>query len=85
MERIYGTTFKAETVEMDGKSFLECEFTECVLRYCGGPLELISSGVFRCHWSFGGAALRTINVLECFELKTSAEAQVPEDAKLILC
>lgn len=74
METVRDRELYSERVVVDGKDFIDCQFHDCELVYNGGSVTFSETAIFRCHWSFGGAAHRTINLLECFCL------QVPKNA-----
>jgi hypothetical protein len=52
--------FNTAIVNMDGKRFTRCKFTNCKLRYTGGECEWDNNTTFvACSWEFQDAALRT--------------------------
>ncbi|MGI4827581.1 MAG: hypothetical protein ACRYFU_05240, partial [Janthinobacterium lividum] len=73
MEDVRDRKFRNELVFLDDKNFIDCEFLGCQLEYHGGPVTFFESPVIRCHWSFGSAAHRTINLLQFFDLEIAAD------------
>ena len=67
MATFQGDHFINEHIQIDGQTFRNCHFLNCVLVYRGGPLpsfdrsDLVSSVV-----RYEGAALRTIQLLQMF-------------------
>ena len=54
-------SFKNKTIVLDGNSYEECTFDECVLIYEGGNIpELVGCTFENCGWQFSGAAQRTV-------------------------
>ncbi len=73
MEEVRGQIFRDQTVVLDEKNFIDCEFHNCELQYHGGAVTFLETAILGCRWSFGGAAFRTLNLLQCFGL------QIPPD------
>ena len=65
MEEVRGQIFRDQTVVLDEKN--------CGLQYHGGAVTFLETAILGCRWSFGGAAFRTLNLLQCFGL------QIPPD------
>jgi hypothetical protein len=78
LTEIRNSTFQNELVVLDDKAFFHCSFEECELRYHGGPVTFQETAIIGCSWSFGGAAHRTINLLQLFGL----HAARPEASEL---
>ncbi|MGI4829426.1 MAG: hypothetical protein ACRYFU_14710 [Janthinobacterium lividum] len=73
MEDVRDQQFRDVTVILDGKNFIDCQFHECELQYSGGLVTFVETAVIRCHWSFGDAAHRTINMLQFFDLEVPVD------------
>jgi hypothetical protein len=58
---------------MDGKHFIECTFTACILGYSGEPVIVESSSFTSCSFRFHGEAARTVRFLECFSMLPEEE------------
>ncbi|MBK0024506.1 hypothetical protein L7D45_22285 [Brucella pseudogrignonensis] len=62
---IVSKAFTGETVVVDGRKYLDCEFRQCLLIYRGGELPIFDGSFLDdCDWRFEDAALRTINILQ---------------------
>lgn len=68
MEYIENQSFQNEILSVDDKVFVSCHFRNCILLYSGGEFNLAGTRVQGCTWRFNGAAYRTLNVLQTFEL-----------------
>ena len=54
-------TFVKKELDVDGKSFVDCKFKQCVLIYSGGNPPVINGCSFDdCRWEFDAAAARTL-------------------------
>lgn len=53
--------FVRKELEVDGKSFVNCSFNQCVFIYSGGnPPEINGCSFDNCSWKFADAAARTL-------------------------
>ncbi len=53
LEEVVGKKFKHQTVRIDGKKFVNCEFYGCTIEYAGGDFNFDGSGVGdNCGFSF---------------------------------
>jgi hypothetical protein len=59
------TKFEKMTIQMDGCTFIDCEFTDCILRYDGTmPVHLSGSLNFvQCRFQFEGPAKNALQLL----------------------
>ena len=64
MELIRDQTFNAESVELDGKHFILCTFTDCILEYHGGDLVFDRTEMSRCRHVFFGRVRQTLHYLQ---------------------
>jgi hypothetical protein len=65
LETISGRKFANETVHLDGREFIDCNFDRCLLIYSGGNAFIFgNSPINACQFEFAGAALNTLLVLE---------------------
>ena len=56
-----GRTYEGEQIELDGNTYTDCRFDNCVLIFKGGDLPSLKDNVFsECGWQFDGAAARTL-------------------------
>ncbi len=54
-------TFVSKELDVDGKSFVNCTFKQCVFVYSGGNPPVINGCSFdNCRWKFAAAAARTL-------------------------
>ncbi len=61
MVDVFDGEFNDERVELDGKNFERCLFTNCVLVFSGtAPVGLKTITCIECRWAFEGAASRTV-------------------------
>jgi hypothetical protein len=82
LEQITGKRFSGKVVALDGREFIDCRFTRCLLRYRGGKFRLgPGCKAVDCQPEFSGAAGRTIKLLEVFDLLKFK----PNIAAVILC
>lgn len=72
-EPVQGRHIHNETVHLDGKHFLDCRLSDCVLVYSGQPMLLESTSFEGCRFRFEDEAAMTMRLCECFELIGSAE------------
>jgi hypothetical protein len=65
MVEIVNQKFFGETVDMNDKRFIGCQFLGCILRYKGGEWSWDGMTTFdeRCFWKFEDCALRTTELL----------------------
>lgn len=62
-------TFRDAIIDMDGKRFFACVFTNCQLRYAGGQCEWDKHTSFTgCTWEFVDSARRTKQVLDLLQM-----------------
>lgn len=60
-----GKRFKNEKIRLDGNTFAQCQFENCVMEYGGGPPPRIVKCTFHgCQWSFTEAASNTVAFLQ---------------------
>ncbi len=53
---IKGITFRDESILLDGRHFIDCNFTDCTLEYGGGSVILERTAIHSCkHMLFGYA------------------------------
>ena len=59
--------FEDETVNLDGNTYLRCNFTRCTIIYSGGEIPKLAHCNFTGEsWRFEGAAERTLILLQEF-------------------
>lgn len=59
--------FRREDIELDGKTFIKCKFTQCDLIYSGGDVpSLIGCQFNATNFRFKESAERTIQLLALF-------------------
>ena len=64
LETIRGAKFANETVHVDGKQFVDCEFSHCSLVYSGGePFNFVQTELQDAQITFTGPAENTLNTL----------------------
>jgi hypothetical protein len=69
LEHVRDRQFKNERVEIDGKRFTSCTFTDCDLVYSGGDVEFGPGCVVNdCRPEFSGPARRTVLLLHALGL-----------------
>lgn len=73
METIEDEYFDNQTVEMDGKRFIGCTFTNCRLLFAGGKVFWERSSFANCQLAFTDAAQRTLLYLLCFGHRLGSE------------
>ncbi|MCC5869264.1 MAG: hypothetical protein JJU27_12195 [Gammaproteobacteria bacterium] len=59
-------TFEGGRVEIDGHTFEENTFRNCVLVYGGGPLHFSGNKLIDVRWEFVDSAARTLALLSSF-------------------
>ena len=65
LQTIRGQRFEGETVVVDGKAFVTCVFTRCVLQFSGVALTSLTGCSFvECQWRAIGAAENVIALLQ---------------------
>jgi len=69
-------TIRGERVILDGNIYDGCTLENCEIVYCGGEVRLNFS-TRNCRWTFEGAALRTITVLQHLNM-------LPKDSSTLL-
>ncbi|THD77657.1 MAG: hypothetical protein E7812_12920 [Phenylobacterium sp.] len=56
-----GSICNHETIQLDGETFVDCEFRGCRLVYAGGePPHFTDCRFEDCEWKFDAAAARTL-------------------------
>ncbi len=73
LQVVRGQSLRSETVVMDGKHFIDCHLSNCVLEYSGQATVLESTQLSGCSFRFKGEAALTLNFLECFGLMPRGE------------
>jgi len=72
-------SFRGQTVRLDGKSFSNCRFENCVLIYSGERCEWEDTSFFNCQIVFDGPANNTVQFLRgiglSFEMRGEILAQ----------
>lgn len=64
MSDIVGAEFSGETIQLDGKVFARCRFTDCRLVFAGDELFVFAECTLdRCTFEFVDGAKRTIDQL----------------------
>ena len=56
VETITGQSFTKVSIHIDGKSFVDCTFTCCMLGYSGGEVEFTRALLKDCKYLLYGAA-----------------------------
>jgi hypothetical protein len=57
--------FNNDKIRMDGNTFVDCEFENCVMEYGGGPLpNMIGCGFNGVQWAFTESAASTISFMQ---------------------
>lgn len=57
-------TYSSSTIDIDGNEYIGCIFTDCTLRYSGGPVpSFIECSLYRSNFEFSGSAERTLGFL----------------------
>lgn len=66
MTEVKNESFINAVIDVDGKRFVSCKFSGCILRYKGGEWETNGRNTLdiRCTWKLEDCALRTMNLLE---------------------
>lgn len=79
MERVDGKSLSDQVVNMDGKHFVDCVLSNCVLEYSGKPVVLETTRFEGCSFRFKGDAAMTLRFCECFNLvdRGRADYQAP--------
>ena len=61
---IKNQVFADQEMVLDGNSFIECTFTNCLLTYSAVlPVNMVSNRFNDCEWRFLGAAAATIDFM----------------------
>lgn len=68
MRIIRNKRIRGKVLDVDGKHFVGCTLTGCVLQYSGGHVVMEGTRISGCHHVFVGPARLTINYLEAMEL-----------------
>jgi hypothetical protein len=64
MAEFKGKTFENENVILDGNEYVGCTFSNCELVYgASGDVRIVKSKTLDCHWTFIGAAAKTMRFL----------------------
>jgi hypothetical protein len=86
MQPIQNENVSGAVVVLDGKYFMNCTFTDCMLVYCGGDYGWINTMFENCRFTFDGAAARTFNLCKNFGMLKGEPgdplAQPPTSSKL---
>jgi hypothetical protein len=61
---IFSQVIENETIEIDGKRFVDCVLSNCVLEYSGGPVIFDRTRMRGCRYVFFGEARRTVQFLQ---------------------
>ena len=64
MEQIHNKLFADESVELDGKHFTRCTFTNCILEYHGGDIMFDRTAMKGCRHVFYGNARQVVHYLQ---------------------
>ncbi len=60
-----GVAFSHQTVQLDGETFSNCEFSACRMIYAGGDLPIFEDCRFDgCDWKYEDASARTLSYLK---------------------
>ena len=80
MSEIRGATYtERDTVATDGVTFLDCRFERATLIYSGGEHPRFERCAFsRATWTFAGAALRTVGLLQAINASPGGDAFIAE-------
>ena len=73
LQVIRGQSLQSEVVVMDGKHFIDCYLSDCVLEYSGQAMVIESTQLSGCSFRFKGEAALTLNFLKCFGLMPGGE------------
>ncbi len=69
LKRVEGKSFNGQVVSLDGREFVRCTFTKCLLRYRGGKTILVvGCKAVDCQPEFVGAAARTTALMDILGL-----------------
>ncbi len=72
MKMLVGETLSGESVEIDGKHFVDCTLIDCVLDYSGFPYIMERTSLRGCRYLFYGQARGTVHFLQDVGLLGSA-------------
>lgn len=75
MEVVEGKNFTNETVYLDGKLFVRCDFESCALVYSGEKCEWEESNFSNCRVTLQGAASNTLQVLRALGVPITMEGR----------
>lgn len=78
MQIISGLTIKNTTVVLDGKHFVDCTFTSCVLEYSGQKVIIETTSFNACRFLFIGEAGRTVDLLRLLETMVADSDPIPD-------
>ncbi len=78
MANYQGNTFIGQKIQLDGHSFHNNHFKNCVLVYGGGPLDLVGNDLVGVKWEFVDAAARTIGLISSFYQHGGVEKEFVE-------
>ncbi|ADW69046.1 hypothetical protein AciX9_2001 [Granulicella tundricola MP5ACTX9] len=71
VETITGQSFTRVSIHIDGKRFVDCTFTRCMLGYSGGEVEFKGTILKDCKYLLYGAAREPV-----FDLQTRRAVNV---------
>ena len=83
MKIIRDKHIQGELLQVDGKHFIGCTLTDCVLQYGGGHVVMEGTSISRCHHVFIGPARLTVNYLEAMELVPPNNLAIDPDEEVI--
>jgi hypothetical protein len=58
--------FVGQKIQLDGHTFTNNTFQNCVLVYGGGPLRMVGNSLTGVQWEFVDAAARTVGLISSF-------------------
>jgi hypothetical protein len=82
MELVKDQVVTGATIFVDGKYFLHCVYTDCMLIYCGGDVAWSNTVFNACRCEFHGLALRATEFLQMIGL-LEGQPQVPGPANAL--
>lgn len=63
-EKLYKAEIKNRIVELDGSEYIDCSFTECIMRFYGfQPYAMVDCKFDRCSFELAGPASNTIGYM----------------------
>lgn len=78
MKTIQGHTFRDDSVQLDGKHFVDCTFIDCTLEYGGGDLVLERTSIYSCKHQLFGYARQTAEYMRTVGLCDSVSKKWTE-------